>query len=265
MASSHRNRTPSTLEPYLALPPEHSLVLLTNTLGCSANWLTSRIAASGLSDASTNISVVLVSWMRDLAFWKDELRRAAGLDISRTPASTAFHFLDLLSSFQDLSSAPQTLSSIEKKITTLLSHASSTSSSSSSTKTLLILDYPALLLAANPTITSASLSTLLLTLRTHPSVHSTLLTTPADGPFLSASLPDTNTNPTPIESETAAFTVQQAHSARSVLSVRELDTGAARDVSGVLRVTKGGKCDGDVGEWEGLYFVGRDGGVKIVE
>lgn len=77
MASSHRNRTPSALEPYLALPPEHSLVLLTNTLGCSANWLTSRIAAAGLNDESNNISVVLVSWMRDLAFWKDELRRAA--------------------------------------------------------------------------------------------------------------------------------------------------------------------------------------------
>ena len=77
MASSHRNRTPSTLEPYLALPPAQSLSLLTNTLGCSANWLTSRFAISALKDASDATSVVLVSWMRDLAFWKDELRRAA--------------------------------------------------------------------------------------------------------------------------------------------------------------------------------------------
>jgi elongator complex protein 6 len=59
--------------------------------------------------------------------------------------------------------------------------------------------------------------------------------------------------------------VQQAHNARSVLSVRELGTGAARDVSGVLRITRGGKSDGEVKEWEGLYLVGRDGGVKIVE
>jgi elongator complex protein 6 len=77
MASSHRNRTPSTLEPYLALPHEQSLTLLTNTLGCSANWLTSRFAISALQDASDATSVVLVSWMRDPAFWKDELRRAA--------------------------------------------------------------------------------------------------------------------------------------------------------------------------------------------
>jgi elongator complex protein 6 len=59
--------------------------------------------------------------------------------------------------------------------------------------------------------------------------------------------------------------VQQAHNARSVLGVRELGTGAARDVSGVLRITRGGKSDGEVKEWECLYLVGRDGGVKIVE
>jgi elongator complex protein 6 len=77
MASSHRNRTPSALEPYLALPPSQSLTLLTNTLGCSANWLTSRFAISALNDAINPTSVVLVSWMRGFAFWKDEFRRAA--------------------------------------------------------------------------------------------------------------------------------------------------------------------------------------------
>jgi hypothetical protein len=77
MASSHRNRTPSTLEPYLALPPSQSLTLLTNTLGCSANWLTSRFAISALNDTTNPTPVVLVSWTRDLAFWKDEIRRAA--------------------------------------------------------------------------------------------------------------------------------------------------------------------------------------------
>lgn len=160
-----------------------------------------------------------------------------------------------------LSTAPTSLPSLEKKITTAINQASSEEKN----KVLLILDYPSLLLSTTPSVTSTALSTLLLTLRSHPSLHSTLLTTPADGPFLSASSPDVNTTPTPIESETAAFTVQQAHSARSVLSVRELDTGAARDVSGVLRVTRGGKSDEEVKEWEGLYLVGRDGGVKIVE
>ena len=47
--------------------------------------------------------------------------------------------------------------------------------------------------------------------------------------------------------------------------MRELGTGAARDVSGVLRITRGGKSGGDVRELEGLYLVGRDGAVKGVE
>jgi elongator complex protein 6 len=161
-----------------------------------------------------------------------------------------------------LTLSTSSLSSVEKKITTALAQAQASNSSS---KTLLVLDYPSLLLAITPNLTSTTLSTLILTLRSHSSVHSTLLTTPADGPFLSATQPDTNAAPTPIESEAAAFTVQQAHCARSVLSVRELGTGAARDVSGVLRVTKGGKSEDGVKEWEGLYIVGRDGGVKIVE
>lgn len=161
-----------------------------------------------------------------------------------------------------LSPSTSTLSSVEKKITVALTQAQASNASS---KTLLILDYPSLLLATTPNLTSTALSTLILTLRSHPSVHSTLLATSADGPFLSATQPDANAAPTPIESESAAFTVQQAHSARSVLSTRELGTGAARDVSGVLRVTKGGKSDDEVKEWEGLYLVGRDGGVKIVE
>lgn len=75
MSTTHRNRTPSLLEPYLALPPEQSLILLTSTLSCSANWLMARFAATALQQENT--SVLLVSWMRDLSFWKDELRRAA--------------------------------------------------------------------------------------------------------------------------------------------------------------------------------------------
>jgi elongator complex protein 6 len=163
-----------------------------------------------------------------------------------------------------LSPSISSLPSVEKKITAALTQAQTSNASNASNKVLLILDYPSLL-ATTPNLTSTALSTLILTLRSHASVHSTLLTTPADGPFLSATQPDTNAAPTPIESESAAFTVQQAHCARSVLSVRELGTGAARDVSGVLRVTKGGKSEDEVKEWEALYIAGRDGGVKIVE
>lgn len=55
------------------------------------------------------------------------------------------------------------------------------------------------------------------------------------------------------------------------MGVRALETGAARDVSGVLRITRGGgweeEEDGtEMGrEVELLYLVGRDGNVKVFE
>ena len=75
----------------------------------------------------------------------------------------------------------------------------------------------------------------------------------------------------PLETESARFLTQQAHNARLVISVRELATGAARDVSGVLRVTRpdctysGGPEDPEITEMEALYLVQRDGGVKVFQ
>ncbi|KAK4890484.1 hypothetical protein LTR28_002595, partial [Elasticomyces elasticus] len=69
----------------------------------------------------------------------------------------------------------------------------------------------------------------------------------------------------------AAFVLQAAHQARWVLSVRGLDTGVAKDVSGVVRATKGGgwEEEGEVGaggvEMEALYYVQADGGVRVFE
>lgn len=56
-----------------------------------------------------------------------------------------------------------------------------------------------------------------------------------------------------------------------VLQLRTLDTGAAKDVSGVLRMSRGGGYDtsemgqgeDEVVEKEVLYFVQRDGGVRV--
>lgn len=61
------------------------------------------------------------------------------------------------------------------------------------------------------------------------------------------------------------------------MGVRALETGAARDVSGVLRITRGGgwgweEEEEEEGEGMGmgrevelLYLVGRDGNVKVFE
>jgi len=84
-----------------------------------------------------------------------------------------------------------------------------------------------------------------------------------------------------LESENAAFTVAAVQAARSVVQCRALGTGWAEDVSGVVRVTRGGCCDDEdiesstsvseadrdvhepVQEGEWLYYIGGDGGVKV--
>lgn len=55
------------------------------------------------------------------------------------------------------------------------------------------------------------------------------------------------------------------------MQLRNLETGAASDVSGVLRVSKGGaweesdkiSSEGNWEEKEALYFVQRDGGLRV--
>lgn len=95
---------PPLLTPYLALPPETSLTLLTHVLGASTNWLVLRYlhsALSGPSDANTSeatpaaapAKVLLVSFMRDLSFWRDGARKL-GLDLGKAAQRGRFLFLD---------------------------------------------------------------------------------------------------------------------------------------------------------------------------
>lgn len=90
----HRSETgkmasqiPSLLESYLSLPPETSQIVLTGILGASTNWLTLRYLYSLLRPAAAaaprrdgdgdadgageDVKVLLVSFMRDHAFWKE--------------------------------------------------------------------------------------------------------------------------------------------------------------------------------------------------
>ena len=93
-------------------------------------------------------------------------------------------------------------------------------------------------------------------------VYSTIIATAADLPLLQSPT-------TPLEISHTSFVMSLAHQARSVMSLRGLDTGVAKDVSGVLRVSKGAgefsAEEGDVEERECLYYVGSDGGVRVFE
>lgn len=75
-----------------------------------------------------------------------------------------------------------------------------------------------------------------------------------------------------LESDHAATLVGAAHQADIIMSLRLLDSGTARDVSGVVRITVGVEAERigleahtKVEEKELLYFVGGDGGVKVFE
>jgi elongator complex protein 6 len=69
---------------------------------------------------------------------------------------------------------------------------------------------------------------------------------------------------TSLEKQHAWFALSLVHEADAVLSLRLLDTGVAKDVSGVIRITHGG---GRLlaRDQEYLYHVGGDGGVKVFE
>lgn len=76
---------PPLLEPIVRLPKEKTLLLLTGVLGATPHWIVSRFLKSVLSDDRHDngdddreqTAVVLVSWMRDLEYWKAEARRGA--------------------------------------------------------------------------------------------------------------------------------------------------------------------------------------------
>ncbi|PGH04827.1 elongator complex protein 6 [Blastomyces parvus] len=141
---------------------------------------------------------------------------------------------------------------------------------------LLIMDQPDLLLAAigpGMGVGAVEMREFLLGLRQR--VHSTVVTLAADSPLIHAGPTEsTEQQPTPLEKEHASLVVGMAHQARMVMQLRGLDTGVARDVSGVLRISRGGgwvpeteKGDGHghagLEEKEVLYFVQGDSAVRV--
>lgn len=91
------SQIPPLLESYLSLPPETSQIVLTGILGASTNWLTLRYLYSLLrpvnaaaprrngdgdaDGAGEDVKVLLVSFMRDHAFWKEGAGRLVYLPL----------------------------------------------------------------------------------------------------------------------------------------------------------------------------------------
>ena len=181
-----------------------------------------------------------------------------GTDVTKLEQQRRFSFVDCLNS-NDVSSESDALASSEKTISDAI-----TKISGEDRQVLLILDNPDVLLATG-LATAHRLTHFIMKLRTL--VHATVISCSADAPFISAAREHTAL---PLDAELAAFIAQQAHAARYVLSVRPLDTGAAKDISGVLRVTRGGGVydsddaeKGEIRDMEALYLVQRDGNAKV--
>ncbi|KAI5291100.1 hypothetical protein KEM54_006323 [Ascosphaera aggregata] len=102
---------------------------------------------------------------------------------------------------------------------------------------LLLIDQPDLLLAASggESIGATELTDCIMGLR--EVVHSTVVTLSADSPLIHNTAPGS----TPLEVESASFIASMAYQAQMVMQLRNLDTGFAKDVSGVLRISRGGK------------------------
>ena len=187
------------------------------------------------------------------------------MDITKATDKAELLFVDLLNAENILGPAKllaETEQSISNSVTKL--------SNGDDKRICLVLDSPDVLFAIT-SVTAQQLNNLVLKLRSL--VYSTVIACSADLPFLSAAATSGGKVSSPIEAETASFITQQAHAARCVMSVRELDTGAAKDISGVLRVTRGGDADDldndskrqDLPEMEALYLVQRDGNVKVFQ
>ncbi|MCJ1309498.1 hypothetical protein MMC25_003158 [Agyrium rufum] len=230
MSRARPSTVPNLLGPLISKPPpSEALLLLTATLGTNSLWLILRyllIVFSGDWDAQSDSSreeapgagtwrVVLVSFVRDLATWREGGKRL-GLDVDQQISARKLIYVDLLNDPGFGLDDP--LAGLESRTLKAIVNPSITTDSSnpqqSKQRTLLVVDGLDLWLS-----------------------------------------------------------VLSIHAKVNIVQCRTLDTGLARDVSGVIRISQGGGYVVDEGfvseevvegkDWEGLWFWGSDGSLKV--
>ncbi|KOS18308.1 hypothetical protein ESCO_003237 [Escovopsis weberi] len=215
-------RIPPLLQPYLGLRDEGALVLLTGVQGAGTNWL--------------------------------------GLDLDSLARLGRVSFVDGLTGLYT-AGAPSRSAAIELGKRTLRSDAPddvrreiglAVGELRTRTKVLILDGLDEWLAMSGDEVTTMAVEGVLLSLR--ELVHTTVLALAADYPLVHGQA-------TELERSHAALVLAQAHAADAVLGLRMLDTGVARDVSGVMRISE---RDGGGGR-EYLYHVGGDGGVRVFE
>ncbi|KAL8722235.1 MAG: hypothetical protein Q9225_001222 [Loekoesia sp. 1 TL-2023] len=244
-----------TIPPLLAghlssLLPLGSLTLITSVLGASANWLILRhiwaaLKTEALTPSADGENVKLLD-----ALVAEDLLANQGLNLTQ---DGKIMFIDGLQS--GLGLRGNGIKELEKSLLNTITETKSTG-----TKVLMFLDGIDFLLAATECRVDGLLDTIW-ELREH--VHATIVAMSADSPLI-------QTQNTPLELKHAALVMSVAHQARVIWGVRELDTGSAKDVSGVLRISRGPAVEDEedverdeIEDKELLYFVAGDGGRRV--
>ncbi|KAL2161175.1 hypothetical protein VTH06DRAFT_8394 [Thermothelomyces fergusii] len=319
-------RVPPLLAAHLALPAASSLVLLTGVLGASPNWLVLRhlcalllaadrdpaAAAAAADDEGDDdhddaaaAAVLLVSFLRDFAFWRDGLGRL-GVDLDAAARRGRVAYVDGLpagglfspTAAATPAAAPAAAPSQQGWRRTVGALAGpgdlrdavlaaverlqnpppppprpagddgggggGGAGRRKRRKVVLVIDGLDFVLAAmDPTPrpggppdaawTAMGVKEVLTELR--EATHAAIVTLAADDPLIKE-------QETTLEKQHAWFALSLAHEADTIFSLRQLDTGAARDVSGVIRITN---RRAPAQSHEYLYHVGGDGGVRVFE
>ncbi|PHH89185.1 hypothetical protein CDD83_6523 [Cordyceps sp. RAO-2017] len=234
------------------------------------------LASVAAAAAADDVAVVLVSFMRSGDFWREGAAKM-GLDLGVLARAGRFVFVDGLTglfapALGRTGGAPPGADRVifGSELGTVRRGIEAGLAAAHGAKTVLIVDQIDVLVAAAApadNVTDLSVQSMLLSLRETPSqrAHATILTFAADDPLLQAQT-------TTLERRHAALVLSQTHAARTIVSLRKLDTGTARDVSGVMRITAAahddGHDDGDDGlrdDAEYLYHVGGDLSVRVFE
>ncbi|KAI1628884.1 hypothetical protein EDD37DRAFT_24766 [Exophiala viscosa] len=143
------------------------------------------------------------------------------------------------------------------------------------TKPIILLDGVDFLLASVPNMSTLALGSVLSMWRAQ--CHALMITANADAPLLHTAT--SHDSGTPLERDHAHFLTSMAHQSRWVWQLRGLDTGSAKDVTGVLRISRGGDLNfeegssgagaqshtrlDDMPDAEWLYQLKGDGSVRI--
>jgi elongator complex protein 6 len=280
--------TPILLQPYLedSLGAD-SLSLVTSTLSTPATWLLAQFLKatldihgeqdSGPQTTPQQPSIVFVSIYRPQEVWTELSRKAVscsvylltnylaelqqGVDLPGHLKQNRICYIDGLT---QITAREQNLKALDvETVLSAIRNAVQQPLSGARSKPTIIIDGLDLILASRPDVDVIQVQRFLAAAR----VMSNRLVISASGDTML--IHNRHESATPLEREHAKFVMSTAYQSLWVYQLRALNTGSARDVTGVLRVSRGGADQEVAGpqsrledaEW--LYQVKGDGSIRM--